>query len=390
MVVLFAFLLLRQLISPSIHRSDVRLGTVESGSIAATIDITGQVEPAAEAIVSSPFTAPVSEVIATVGAHVSTGDILLRLDSREQRDAAATLLEEFQIKENEKTSRAVVLRRELSDANGRHELLLIDLESRRARHSRLEKLSSIGAISQGDLLEAGLDVKRTEAQLRQLEREIAGIEDANAAAIRGLELELSILERALTEARRRVDQGVIRASQSGTLVWISSDIGAEITEGQPVARIADTSRFRVEATASDYHASRIREGMEARIRIGDIHTSGRIASISPAETAGMLTLSLTLDSATDERLRTQLRADVELITARSENTLLIARGPGISGSGMHTAWRVADDRATAVDVEVGLSNRHHIEVLSGAQEGDVFIISDTAHIDHMQTIEVLP
>lgn len=385
------FILLRSLIAPSIALGDIRVATVETGDIEATIDVTGQVAPASETVLSAPFSAPITEILVSAGAQVHAGDILLRLDSREQSDAAATLLEEYQIKENEKATRAVALRRELSEATGEHELLLIDLESRRARHSRLQKLSSIGAISGGDLLEAGLDVKRTEAQLRQLERTIDNIEDANAAAIRSLELELSILDRALNEARRRIEQGNIRAPQDGILVWISSDQGAEIAEGQAVARIADISRYRVEATASDFHASRIEEGMVARIRVGEIHKTGRINSIAPTqETTGMLTLSIALDEPEDDRLRPQLRADVELITARSENALVVARGPGITGSGPQRAWRIEDDKAIRTDVEIGLSNRRHSELRAGAQEGDVFIISDTSHIDHMQTIEVLP
>ena len=55
----------------------------------------------------------------------------------------------------------------------------------------------------------------------------------------------------------------------GVLAWVVGSEGMNVSRGEEVARIADLSAFRVEATVSDVHAARISAGLPALIVSGE-------------------------------------------------------------------------------------------------------------------------
>ena len=73
------------------------------------------------------------------------------------------------------------------------ELKQVDLESRQARHQRLERLFRDGLTAESDLTEAVLDIRRTEIELRQLRESMDNLSETTSAEIDRLRLETNIL-----------------------------------------------------------------------------------------------------------------------------------------------------------------------------------------------------
>ena len=66
------------------------------------------------------------------------------------------------------------------------------------------------------------------------------------------------------------------SDRRGVLTWVVPSEGMAVHRGDELARIADLSAFRVEATVSDVHASRLVAGLPVTVRSGDSRLGGRL------------------------------------------------------------------------------------------------------------------
>lgn len=379
---------LRAAIAPSVDADALRLGTVARGPMAAAIDVSGVIVPRHETVVSSPFASEVRKIIASPGRPVAAGDPIVRIEHRPLDVEIGQLREQLALKENERKTRRLELDQVLSEAEGQRELLEIDLEARRARHERLARLAGIGAISTGELEEAGLDVRRSEVELEQLKRKIRNQRLTHAAELEKIDLEASILRQQLDEKIRLRELATIRAPHDGVVTWVLEEPGAGFALGAPLARVADLSSYRAEATVSDFYAPELAEGQQATVQAAGQTLAARVASVRPAVEQGSIKVLLDLESADAEGLRPQLRADVQLVTDHASDTLYVRRGPGLQGRGPAEVFRIVNTQAVRTPVVLGFSNRTAVQVVDGLAAGDRVIVSSTNDFDHLDAITI--
>ena len=377
---------IRSLIAPSVAADELRFATVGTGELVAAIDVSGTVVPRSETVVAAPFGSELRQLHAFPGTAVAAGDPILELERRPLEAEISQLEEQLALKRNERAGRRLAIDQSIAEAEGRRALLDIDLESRMARRDRLEALAEIGAISKGDLLEAQLDVRRSEVERDQIARELDHLRETLSSDLERIDLEGSILESQLAEKQRVLALATVRAPHAGVVTWVQEEPGAAVALGAALARVSDLSSFRLEASASDYYAAELREGQPARARIGGVEYPATLTSVLPAVEGGAVRIVLDFDDPEHTALRAKQRADIQLETDRLSETLLIRRGPGLQERGPAQAFRVEGDRLVRIETKLGLANRDQIQILSGLAAGDRVVISNTDSIRHLDSL----
>jgi HlyD family secretion protein len=162
--------------------------------------------------------------------------------------------------------------------------------------------------------------------------------------------------------------------------------GAAVRHGDEIARVADLSAFRVEATVSDIHGQRLSPGQPVEVRSGDVRLRGRVSNVMPTVENGVITMEVALDDKRHPILRHNLRVEVYVVTASEKNALRVKRGQFLNVDGVHMVFALRDDKAFRTPVQFGLKNYEYYQVLEGLSEGDEVIISDMS--DHEHTREV--
>ena len=387
-IIIALFLFARSMITTSINLSELRTATVVMGNLEAGLSAGGTVIPKLEEVISSEISAQVLEVFARPGQAVNKGDLILRLDTKSVKVLLDSLEERIAMKDNQILSKELNTRKTLNNTNSRIELLQVDLESRKTKFQRLTLLASSGATAKHDLLEAELDVKRTIIEIRQLKTSLNDLQDSNDAEITGIKLERSILDKEQKEKFRLLDSAMVRAPRAGVLTWLQEEEGTSIVPGQPIARVADLTRFRVEATISDFYAAQLFEGQEVKVRHADKQLLGRVQTVLPTINNGILTLIVELDNPSAKNLRSNLRVEVELLTGKIQNTLMVKQGPFINGSGIQQIFVIEGDRAIRKKVEIGIGNSEYYQIINGLSKDDVVIISSMSDYLHLEKINI--
>jgi HlyD family secretion protein len=180
---------------------------------------------------------------------------------------------------------------------------------------------------------------------------------------------------------------MLRADRDGVLTSIVGEVGATIRRGDVLARIADLSAYRVEASISDVHAARLAAGMRARVTLDGAVISGIIDSVDPRIVNGVVKFFVTLDQPAHPRLRNNLRVDVAVITGTRGNTLVVRRGALARTDNTH-AFVIRGDEAVRVPVRFGLAGNDTVEILEGAAAGDELVISDVTEYEDIQRVRI--
>lgn len=373
---------------PSLDRSDLRTATVERGPLEATVTATGTIVPSTEQTLSSPVSAEILAVPVSLGEHVERGQVIMELDTRASKLALSNLEEQLALKKAELRSQDLQRADAIRQAKAKRELLAIDLESRDVRLSRLQQLAETGAVSKSELLEASLDVKRTRVEIKQTDAEIVSLEARRDADRERLELDYSILDKQRADQARRVELSTVTAPLVGIVTSLVHDAGSVVAEGQALAMIAAEDSFSVEAAVSDFYGPQLKPGQRARIRSSTSEFEGTLSRILPTADSSSLDLFVELDDPAAPAFHTNLRVDLEIVTAEKPDVLKVRRGPALEGAGIEQLYVIDGDRAVRTPVRLGLSERTEIEIVDGLDVGDEIIISDTSAFERLAQVRI--
>jgi HlyD family secretion protein len=375
-------------IQPSVARARVRTARVDAGPMEAQITASGTVTPEFEQVLSSPVNARVVKILKRPGAILAKGEPILELDLNESRLAIEKLNQQIELKQNQQAKATLDLESTLIGLRSQSDIKSLEHRAAKAATARTRALRQEGLLSEERLREMELIEEKAGYELKQLEESKRNAQAATRTSLEGLVLEMKTLEQERAEARRQLELATTKSDRKGVLTWVVGEEGATVQKGAVLARIADLSTFRVEATVSDVHANRVSVGQPVQVKINDEHLPGSVARINPAVTNGVITLFVALDDKSNSLLRSNLRVDVLVATERKDRALRIKRGPFASGDGLRDVFVIRGDAAVKTPVRFGIASFEHFEVVQGLLEGDEVIISDMADFLHVKEIKL--
>lgn len=387
-VVGVALVLLPGWLRPTIAAARIRTAAVTVGGIDASITASGLVVPAFERVMSSPLDARVLRVLLRPGAALNPGDAVLELDVSESVQALARAENDLKVKDNQQAQARLSYEKAVADVESRVQIKALEIETRRATLDSHRQLAGLGLLPAAELRRTELALKQAEIETAQLEREKGSAGRTTEVQLEGLALERATLARDVEERRRMLDLATTKADRVGVLTWVVSDEGAVVHRGDVIARIADLSSFRIDASASDIHSGRIAPGLPVAIRIDDTTIEGRVDEVYPTVENGTIRFMVSIADAAGVALRPSLRADVQVITERRPRSLKVRRGVFADGGGMRQVFIRRGDRAVRVAVQLGVTSFDEVEILSGLAEGDEVITSDMRDYEHLEEVGI--
>jgi HlyD family secretion protein len=376
------------LLRPSVRRDRVRTARVESGPLEASLTASGTVVPAVEHVISSPIDARVLAVLRRVGDTLKAGDPIVRLDTSDSELEAEKLRQSIALKGNEQARMRLTLESQLIELDGQIKSKDLELQALKAALASNQSLAKDGLVSQDVLREAELKAAQAAVDLARLKQSRINAETTNRAQLDGLSLEMQSLRAEDAQQRRLLDLTTTKSDRDGVLTFVQEDEGALVRKGDVVARVADLSVFRVEATTSDVNASRIRVGQPVRVRLDELVTDGRVSVVEPQMQNGALRFQVALDDPDAAWLRSNLRVDVQVVTDRKAQVLRVARGPFAQGGGAQQVFVLRNGRAFRTPVRLGVSNFDWFEVVDGLSAGDEIIASDMREYEYAPELRI--
>ncbi|HEY8450348.1 MAG TPA: HlyD family efflux transporter periplasmic adaptor subunit [Bacillota bacterium] len=265
----------------------------------------GEVVPIRESSLSFAVGGIVAEVFVEEGEAVTAGQVLARLDARQQAAAVAQAEADVQ--------RAIARLNELK-AGPRPQDIEIAQAAVALAQLKVGKLRADSARSE--------DIRMAEAELRQAQAELELTRlGTRPEAIAVAEAEVAVARAALQKARAALAETELRAPFAGTIAELDLDPGEYVQPGTEAMRLADLSTWRVRTRdLTEIQVADVRPDQPVTIRfdaLPDLEIEGRVLRVDTmgVNKQGDITYTVLIELAQqDPRLRWNMTTTVEIKT----------------------------------------------------------------------------
>jgi len=335
--------------SPANTVVEVTLTKVVRGDISSNLTVSGTIAalPNQDVKVSGLVPGRISAMLVAEGDRVKDGSVLAKIDDHSYRDQLQQALAS------------------VDQANA-------SLENARVNGKRNADLFQRGIAARKDMDDAVTAERVAEAALKQAQ---------STAAL----------------ARLQLSRTEVKSPLSGTVVKRLVSAGEQVdgTGAQPIFEIANTAEVELLGNVPAVYLPKIHVGQMLPVR-GDAFPNtdfaGRVVAISPAvdptTNVGLVRIRIT-NAAGLLRLGMFLTAQTPLET--HQQVLVVApEAVYRDAEGQPRIFRVHADKAEAVPVKLGIETHERVELLSGAEEGEVVVLTGAYGLDSGATIKVKP
>ncbi|WP_255478745.1 efflux RND transporter periplasmic adaptor subunit [Rufibacter sp. XAAS-G3-1] len=386
--VLLSVLAFRSVLETRVSKSELRFATVEVGAVEASLTATGTVVPENEEVIASPIQAQIERVLHTPGDHVAAGEPLLLLDKQTSQTAFEKLRDEQQLKQNKTAKLENDLQKNVNQLRSRYAVQEVRVKSLQAALADEQYLLSIGGGTQENVKKAELDLKVATLELAQLQRQIKDEQAAAQIGRREVGFELEMQRRDIGQLERQLAQADVKAVRKGVVTWVNEEVGATVNAGDPLARVADLSSFKIKATIADTYAEQVKVGGPVTVRVNDVDLRGEVANVQPKVENGIITFYVRLQEKNHQALRSNLRVEVFVLTDFKPNVRRVKNGPFFTGAPEQAVFVVQGDKAIRRTLKTGASNLDFVELQGDIAAGEQIILSNTKEYAQLKEIHL--
>lgn len=388
-IIMVSVWLFRKSMTTTMNTSDVRVALAAVGNIENTITAIGEVLPEYEQIMVSPISATILKSYYDPGNQVKIGDKIIELDQEETKNSFDKQVDQLELKQNEIKQLKYKLDKDLFDLKISDSVKAMKITSLKADLENARRLEKAGGGTRENVETATMNLRIAELEKLQLENNIINKQQTIGLDIKESELNAAIKEKELFEFKNKLRKANISATRNGVLTYVNRNIGAKISEGEVLARLADLHSYKVMGSISDTYADQLKIGMPAIVKINDKQLRATINNIEPSVQNNVLSFELSLDENQHELLRPKLKVEVFIITAAQSNIVRVPNGPAFKGTPVQDIFVInTTGNAERRTVKTGLSNFDFVEIKEGIKAGEKVILTDLSEYKVIREIKM--
>jgi HlyD family secretion protein len=376
--------------APTVERSSAVIGVVKRGQMLREVRGIGTLVPQLVRYIPAPADGRVEKIPVQAGVTVGNDTVIVELSNPQMEQEAIDA--EFQVKAAQADAESLRTRLESDAMTQQSAIASINGEYSQAK-LQLDTDEVLGR--QGLVPELLLKISRMKVQelanrLKVEQQRLAVSTKSTKAQLNAQQARVAQLQALAKLKQEQVDALQVRAGTSGVLQQVSVQVGQQVTPGLNIARVADPASLKAELKIAETQIKDVRLGQPVAVDTRNGIIQGEVQRIDPAAREGTFVVDVTLTGELPASARPDLSVDGTIELERLDNVLYVGR-PAF-GQGQQTVglFKLSADgqEATLVQVALGRSSVSTIEVVSGLNEGDQVILSDTAAVSDYKHIRV--
>jgi HlyD family secretion protein len=387
-ILVIAIWLVRLTFKSTIKRSAITTAVVETGNIENTINASGEVLPEFEESLTSPINASIKNVTMDAGNKVTAGQSILTLDKSATQSGYDKLKFEVESKQNEIKKLKLDLNESFFDIQSNNDIKQLHISNLTDALENAKRLYKAGGGTREGIEQAQLSIQVAQLEKKQLENQIKNKQKTMQIEINEAKIATDILINDLNELQRKLNLANIVATRDGVVTFINKNIGANVKEGESLAKIANLSSFKVQGSISDNSLDQLHSGLPVIVLINDTQLLGHVVNVSPSVQNNIISFDIQLDERNNKQLRPNMKVDVYLVTATHNHIMRVASGPAFKGPTLQDIFVIANGKAERRTVHIGLTNFDYVEIRDGVKPGDVVITSDMSGYKNAKEITI--
>jgi len=292
----------------------------QSTSVPIRVEVTGQVAPIFQATLSSRIQGTIDKLLVREGSRVSKGQLLIQLDSRD-------------------------LQADLARARA-------EVENAKAHLDRMNQLYAQDAVSKQEMENATRAYRVAEANRRAVEAQLS--------------------------------YTMVRAPFEGVITEKKVEAGELASPGQPLLKMEDPQRLRLEATVAEGDLKSVSRGDKIPVVIdalGGQALTGLVSQILPAGDPQTHTFMVKVDLPNTPGLKTGMFGRFQLDKGLTQ-TILVPSAAVVERGELSSLYVVGSDQTARLRwVKLGRRFEQQVEILSGLNIGERVLVDGSRGVD---------
>lgn len=387
-IIVVIIVLIRMWLGSTVNAAEINTAKVEIGNVENTLNASGEVLPEFEEVITSPINASIKNVVTDAGGKVKTGQSILALDKSAAENDYAKMKFQLETKKNDISKLKLDLEKSYYDIQSNNDIKQLRIGNLTDAVENAKRLFKAGGGTREDIEQAELNLKVAQLEKKQIENEIKSKQKTMLLEEKEAEIAAAIQQNDLNELQRKLNLANVVATRNGVVTYVNKNIGANIKEGETLARIADLSSFKVTGSLSDSYLDQLHNGMPVIVRFNDTRLRGNVSNVYPSVQNGIITFDIQLEERNNKQLRPNMKVDVYLVTSVHNQVMRVANGPAFKGASPQDIFVLSNGKAEKRSVHTGLSNFDFVEVKDGVKPGDVVITSDMPEFKNSKELTV--
>jgi HlyD family secretion protein len=375
----------------AVARSELRMATVQNSDLPFTISGFGKLISKHKRLLTAPTVATVEEILVLPGTQVTADtvimtlrnpDLLLQVNNAEMELARhhASLRE---LKINQKSDYLA------------HQAILVQIKADLAA-ADLKVEAQSGLALKG--IVSSLDFKRSKLSATQWAERL-DIEQQRLMYLRSAHQEKIVVQKEFAKQldanlalKRSLQAGlVIHADIEGVLQSMPVTLGQSVAAGEQLALVASNKSMIARLQIPQGESQDIAIGHEAEINTRSGLVRGVVNRIDPIITNGSVLIDIDITGVLPANARPELKVEGKIEIGTLNNALYLAHPAGVKANSSQQLFTLLVNQQTATlrTMNFGRVIGNNIELLSGADEGEQFIVSDTSSWLQNQTLTII-
>lgn len=370
--------------SVAIEREELLISTVKNGELNVTVEGYGILMSNKQQLITAFSPGTVKEVNLKPGAPVTTNSIIVQLENPELLQQLDNEKQELtQVKANLRQLKLTNQREQLNEYANLAEIKA-EYETAKLRHKAEKQLVQKGIVSRLNFQETVLNQQQLKNRIeiftqRQKQLNLVHAESVN------IQLERINQQQGRVDiAQSRIDKLTIRAGFNGVLQRMSVELGQSLSAGQEIALIGSVTELIALIGVPQNQVHQIKIGQKAIIDTRRDTINGNVTRISPVVEENRVEIEVALPSSLPLSARPQSTVDGVITIAKLKNVNYIQRPAGIRASSDGYLYKINQKNTSAnlQPIKFGQQAGDYIQLLSGAEVNQQYIISDLRHLQN--------
>lgn len=376
--------------APTVDRSTIWTDTVKRGPMLRDVRGLGTLVPETIWVIPAATDGRVDKRYLLPGTPVKASSVILDLSNPQLQQE--TLDAEYQLKGAQAAylQTKAQLENQLMDKRTQAASVSSQYRTAEMQKQALEQLGKLG-------LKAEIDVKTAEVQAEELAKQNDLAQKEVETFANSIEAQLAVQQanvdqkRALYALKKSQLEGLhVRSGIDGVLQELDVDVGQQVAQGAPLARVAQPKLLKAQLKIAETQAKDIEIGQKASIDTHNGLIAGHVMRIDPSVVNGTRTVDVKLDGPLPPGAVPDLSVEGTVEIERLADVLYVGRpvhGDADSAVGL---FKVVDGgkEALRVPVELGRVSVNSVEIRKGLQVGDEVILSDMSASDNVDRVEL--
>lgn len=376
--------------APTVDRSTVWTDTVKRGPMLRDVRGLGTLEPETIWVIPAATDGRVDKRYLLPGTPVKANSVILDLSNPQLQQE--TLDAEYQLKGAQAAYEQTKAQLENQLMDKRTQAASVSSQYRTAEMQKeaFEQLGKLG-------LKAEIDVKTAQVQGEELAKQNDLAQKEVQTFANSIEAQLAVQQanvdqkRALYALKKSQLEGLhVRAGIDGMLQELDVDVGQQVAQGAPLARVAQPKLLKAQLKIAETQAKDIEIGQKASIDTHNGLIAGHVMRIDPSVVNGTRTVDVKLDGQLPPGAVPDLSVEGTIEIERLADVLFVGRPVHGDADSTVGLFKLVDDGKEAVrtPVELGRVSVNSVEIRKGLQVGDEVILSDMSASDNVDRVEL--